>query len=171
MIVQHYYFSIARIAKQYSIHTANSIWCTAHALSEFARAKKQQQSKPARKVDSVLPCGGCEPLWVCACLCGPPLRYTTPPSRSRGRCLARVVVAAKQITLVHCHSTRAPSRVYIRTLVSNHSLARSNLSQVQGRERTHKTHKKVNIKGICSESINIIYHSNRPIQVQFPSRQ
>ena len=83
------------MAKQHSVHFANSIWRTAHALSEFARAKKQQyvhyaksnkllpitkQTRAQRRLsalDSVLPCGGCEPLWVCVCLCGPPLRCAT----------------------------------------------------------------------------------------------
>ena len=151
------------MAKQYSVCTANSIWCTAHALAEFARAKKQNNmhyaettKKTGQKyvfLDYMLPFGGCEPLWVCACLCGPPLRYATPPHKSRGTCLARAGVAAKQLTPIHCHSTRAPSRVYPRRLVLNLTLARSNMTNLwvkfkpANNGRTDKAQKKVNIKG------------------------
>ena len=98
------------------------------------RCTMQNKTNPRAQIclsalDSVLPCGGCERLWVCACLCGLPLRYATPPPRSRGTCLARAVDASL-VTLIHCHSSRAPSRVYKRTLVYDRSLARSKMTNL-----------------------------------------
>ena len=167
MIVQHYYFSIARIAKQYSIHTANSIWCTAQCAVRMLYRNLQERrnnNKSNPRAKSIL----CFPRWwVCACLCGPPLRCATPPPRSKGTCLARVVVTSKLLISVHCNSTRAPSCVYTRKLVLNRSLARSNLSQVQGRELTHgRTHsKKLILKGLQGNPARTIVRASPALPI------